>query len=190
MFNSWTEIATYSEDNKAFINDRFSLNNTLNSDNGYAPLKGYGVPVYGKSRYENGLLYNGSSRVKWNRLGISESFSLSFILYTPHDSVNDYVLLTMSDDSGNALKIKYRASDDKFVTSIEYDGKVLREFSLKDFSEQDDFLNFLISQGDGYFTFVIYSLAFDSYQISRVRYTTPLTYTMLALYDEEVRNRR
>ena len=190
MFNSWTEIATYSEANKAFINDRFSLNNTLNSDNGYAPLKGYGVPVYGKSRYENGLLYNGSSRVKWNRLGISESFSLSFILYTPHDSVNDYVLLTMSDDSGNALKIKYRASDDKFVTSIEYDGKVLREFSLKDFSEQDDFLNFMISQGDGYFTFVIYSLAFDSYQISRVRYTTPLTYTMLALYDEEVRNRR
>ena len=93
----------------------------------------------------------------------------------------------MSDDSGNALKIKYRASDDKFVTSIERDGEVLKEFSLKDFSEQDDFLNFMISQGDGYFTFVIYSLAFDSYQISRVRYTTPLTYTKLALYDEKVK---
>ena len=78
------------------------------------------------------------------------------------------------------MRIHFRASDDKFVVSLS-SGK---EFTLKDFSEKDDFINFMISQGDGYFTFVIYSLAFDSYLISRVRYTDLKTYTSLALYSD------
>lgn len=180
MFNSWTEITTYSENNKVSINDRISLNGTLVSENSLAPLSGYGVPQYAESRYEKGLVVDGSCRPKWSNIDLDEKFSLSFILYTPHDSVNDYTLLTLSNENGDTLKLHFRASDDKFVVSLS-DGK---EFTLKDFSEKDDFINFMISQGDGYFTFVIYSLAFDSYLINRVRYTDLKTYTSLALYSD------
>ena len=78
------------------------------------------------------------------------------------------------------MKKKIKKGDTVAIVSLS-SGK---EFTLKDFSEKDDFINFMISQGDGYFTFVIYSLAFDSYLISRVRYTDLKTYTSLALYSD------
>lgn len=180
LFNSWTEIATYSEDNKEDINDRISLNGTLISDNNLSPEKGYGVPKYGENRFEKGLVIDGSCRPKWKDLDLDTKFSLSFTLYTPFDSVNNYSLLTLKNDNGDYLYLHYRESDDKFVVTLS-NGV---EYSLKDFSGKNDYLHFMISQGDGYFTFVIYSLAYDSYVISRKRFTDIVSYNQIALYGD------
>ena len=179
LFNSWTEIATYSEDYKDVINERLSLNGTMVSENGLSPVKGYGVPKYEENRFEKGLLIDGSCRPKWKNLDIEKKFSMSFTLYTPNDSTHNYTLLTLKNDE-DYLHLHYRASDDKFVVSLS-DGT---EFSLADFSGREDYLHFMISQGDGYFTFVIYSLAYDSYVISRKKYTDLKVYNQLALYKD------
>ena len=110
---------------------------------------------------------------------IEKKFSMSFTLYTPNDSTHSYTLLTLKNDE-DYLHLHYRASDDKFVVSLS-DGT---EFSLADFSGREDYLHFMISQGDGYFTFVIYSLAYDSYVISRKKYTDLKVYNQLALYKD------
>lgn len=178
-FNSYTEITTYSEENKKSVNDRLSLNGTLVSDNKLNPQSDYGVPKYVESRYEKGLVISASCQPKWKNIELAAKFSLSFILYTPMDSAEDYTLFTLSNGT-DKLRLHFRASDDKFVVSLSSG----REFALKDFSGKNDYLNFMISQGDDYFTFVLYSLTYDSYLISRVRYTDLKTYNQIALYAE------
>ena len=180
MFNSWTEICTYSEANKEDVEDRISLNETLISDEGNNPLSGYGVPSYAENRFEKGLLIDGKCRPKWANIDLTEKFSISFTLFAPFDSTNNYTLFTLKNDNGDYIWLHYRETDDKFVVTLS-DGK---EFALKDFSGKDDFLSFVISQGDGYFTFVLYSLAYDSFEISRVKYTDTKVYNQFALYGD------
>lgn len=179
-YNSWTEIAIVDPLSVEYINDRISLNGILSSDNNISPESGYGVPKYGENRFEQGLYIDGSCRPKWKGLDLSKKFSLSFTLYTPNDSTHDYSLLTLKNDGGDYLHLHYRASDDKFVVSLSNG----TEYALADFSGKDDYLHFMISQGDGYFTFVMYSLFFDSYMISRKVFTDTKEYTQIALYKD------
>jgi hypothetical protein len=179
LYNSWTEIAVASEEQRDLVGERVSLNGTLISQNSVSPESGYGVPKYGENRFEKGLLIDGSCRPKWKNLDIEKKFSMSFTLYTPNDSTHSYTLLTLKNDE-DYLHLHYRASDDKFVVSLSNG----TEFSLADFSGREDYLHFMISQGDGYFTFVIYSLAYDSYVISRKKYTDLKVYNQLALYKD------
>ena len=86
----------------------------------------------------------------------------------------------MKNDNGDYIWLHYRETDDRFVVTLS-DGK---EYTLKDFSGKADFLSFVISQGDGYFTFVMYSLTYDSFEISRERYETPKVYNQFALYGD------
>lgn len=180
LFNSWTEMTVYNEANKDIVGERLSLNETLTSDNGVMPEQFYGVPKYIESRFEKGLFLDGSCRPKWKDLDISEKFSLSFTLYAPNDSTHSYTLLTLKNDDNDYLHLHYRASDDKFVVSLSNGF----EYSLADFSGREDYLHFIISQGDGYFTFIIYSLAYDSYVISRERYKDLKVYNQIALYKD------
>lgn len=180
MYNSWTEITTYSEANKESVQDRLSLNETLVSDEGNNPLSGYGVPSYAENRYEKGLLIDGKCRPKWTDIDLTEKFSISFTMYVPFDSTNNYTVFTMKNDEGDYIWLHYRETDDRFVVTLS-DGK---EYTLKDFSGKADFLSFVISQGDGYFTFVMYSLTYDSFEISRERYETPKVYNQFALYGD------
>lgn len=180
LYNSWTEICTYSESNKDSISDRISLNETLISDNELQPLDGYGVPTYDENRYEKGLLIDGKCRPKWKGIDLDKVFSLSFTMYTPFDSVNDYSICTLKNDEGDYLWLHYRASDDSFVVTLSGG----QEYPLKDFSGKHDFLNFVISQGDGYFTFILYSLAYDSFLVSRKRFTDTKVYNQFALYGD------
>lgn len=181
LYNSWTEICTYSESNKDAINDRLSLNETLVSDYDVAPLPNYGVaPTYGENRYEKGLLIDGKCRPKWEGIELDNKFSISFTMYTPLDSVNDYSIYTLRNDNGDYLWLHYRALDDSFVVTL----STGQEYALKDFSGKNDFLSFIVSQGDGYFTFVVYSLAYDSFILSRERFTNTRTYNKFALYGD------
>lgn len=179
IFNSWTEIAVYSDENVDIVGERISLNGNLTSQNGLKPDDWYGIPKYAENRFEKGLYIDGSCRPKWRGLDLESKFSLSFTVFTPNDSTHDYTFLTLRNDV-DYLHLHYRASDDKFVVSLS-DGT---EYSVADFSAKDDYLHFIISQGDGYFTFVVYSLAYDSYVISRKKYTDLKVYNQIALYKD------
>ena len=179
-FNSWTEIAMRDSNSVEYINDRISLNGKLFSDNNLPPELGYGVVKYGENRFEQGLYLDGSCRPKWKGLDIDNKFSISFTLYTPNDSTHDYSLLTLKNDSGDYLHLHFRASDDRFVVSLSNG----TEYTLRDFSGNNDYLHFMISQGDGYFTFVLYSLFFDSYMISREPFKDTKVYNQIALYKD------
>lgn len=179
-YNSWTEIAVYDESSTEDIIERMSLNGTLVSDNGKSPVGTVGTPTYGTGRFEKGLVLDGSCRPKWKNLPIDDSFSLSFNLYVSTSNVSSYTIFTLSNDSGDYLWLRHR--DDKgsgmFVCTFS-DG---REYELKDFSVKDDYLHFMISQGSGYFTFIIYDVGYDSYVITRKRTSTMKRYTQVALY--------
>lgn len=180
LFNSWTEISTYSEANKEDITERISLNGTLVSDNGLSPAYKTGNPTYAESRYEKGLVVDGICRPKWINIANEEAFSISFTLYTPFDSVNNYSILTLKNNAGDYMYLHYKEIADVFVCTFS-DG---REYEIGDFSGKDDYLHFMISQGEGYFTFVIYSLAFDMYKINRKKISTMKKYNQLALYGD------
>lgn len=179
-YNSWTEIAVYDESSKEDIIERIPLNGTLVSDNGESPVGTVGTPTYGAGRYEKGLVLDGSCRPKWKNLPIDDSFSLSFNLYVPTSNVSSYTIFTLSNDSGDYLWLRHREGKDggMFVCTFS-DG---REYELKDFSVKDDYLHFMISQGSGYFTFIVYDVGYDSYVITRKRSSTMKRYTQVALY--------
>lgn len=179
-YNSWTEIAVYDESSKEDIIERMSLNGTLVSDNGKSPVGTVGTPTYGTGRFEKGLVLDGSCRPKWKNLPIDDSFSLSFNLYVSTSNVSSYTIFTLSNDSGDYLWLRHRDGKDSgmFVCTFS-DG---REYELKDFSVKDDYLHFMISQGSGYFTFIIYDVGYDSYVITRKRTSTMKRYTQVALY--------
>lgn len=179
-YNSWTEIAVYDESSTEDIIERMSLNGTLVSDNGKSPVGTVGTPTYGTGRFEKGLVLDGSCRPKWKNLPIDDSFSLSFNLYVSTSNVSSYTIFTLSNDSGDYLWLRHRDDKDSgmFVCTFS-DG---REYELKDFSVKDDYLHFMISQGSGYFTFIIYDVGYDSYVITRKRTSTMKRYTQVALY--------
>ena len=180
MYNSWTEIAVYNESSKEDVIERMSLNETLVSDNGKKPIGIVGTPTYGVGRFEKGLVLDGKCRPKWKNLPIDDAFSFSFNLYVPFDSVNSYSILTLRNDLGDYLWLHYREDDDMFVCTFS-DG---REYELKDFSGKGDYLHFIISQGSGYFTFVIYDVGYDSYVINRKKISVMKRYTQVALYGD------
>lgn len=181
-YNSWTEIAVYNEESKEDVTDRLSLNNTLVSDvDKKSPAFVTGEPTYKDSRYgKKGLLMDGICRPKWVGFTNDKTFSLSFTLYTPYDSVNNYSILTLKNKDGEYLYLHYKEETDEFVCTFS-DG---REYTLGDFSSRDDYLHFVISQGDGYFTFIMYSLFFDMYKINRQKTTKSTAYSDLALYGD------
>ena len=180
IYNSWTEIAVYNEASKEDVVERMSLNETLVSDSGKKPVGIVGTPTYGVGRFEKGLVLDGKCRPKWKNLPIDDAFSFSFNLYVPFDSVNNYSILTLRNDLGDYLWLHYREDDDMFVCTFS-DG---REYELKDFSGKGDYLYFMISQGSGYFTFVIYDVGYDSYVINRKKTSTMKRYTQVALYGD------
>lgn len=179
-YNSWTEIAVYDESSKDDIIERMSLNGTLVSDNGENPVGTVGTPTYGTGRFEKGLVLDGSCRPKWKNLPIDDSFSLSFNLYVPTSKVNSYTIFTLSNDLGDYLWLHHRDGNEGGVFVCTFsDG---REYELKDFSVKGDYLHFMISQGSGYFTFIVYDVGYDSYVIARKRTSTMKQYTQVALY--------
>ena len=179
VFNSMTEIAFYDESSMDDITDRISLNGSLTSDSNITPTN-IGTPIYSDIRYQKGLMFDDACKPKWKNLDISERFSLNFSLYVPYTVVEDYSLLTLKNDNGDYLHLHFRAKDGNFVISLS-DGF---EMTLNDFSKKEDYLHFMFSQGDGYLTFVIHSLFYDSYLVNRKKISKAVKYNQMALYKD------
>ena len=106
-------------------------------------------------------------------------FHFLCMVFQAHNNVNNYTILTLSNDLGDYLWLHHRKEDGGTFVCTFSDG---REYELKDFSGKGDYLHFMISQGAVYFTFVIYDVGYDSYTINRKKISTMKQYTQVALY--------
>ena len=177
-FRYTTQIAVDSEIPSSLV-EYWTLDNSLISNKGTKPDYSLISEVeYGESQYHEGLILDGINNVKWKNVDFSGTFSLKFTAKMPSDNVYNYILAVLKNDNGDDMIIKYLRSRDCFVVELSSGERV----EVADFTLQNDFISFIVSQGNGYLNFLIHSEFYDKYQFNRIKYTNPKSYTSLALF--------
>ena len=177
-FRYMTQIAVDSEIPTS-LTEYWTLDNTLVSSIGTQPVMGIGAePKYEGSQYHDGLLLDGNSNVKWDNVDFGTTFSLKFTAKMPAENVYNYIIAMLKNENGDTMVIKYDKNKDSFVVETSTKERV----EVADFSLPKDYISFIVSQGNGYLNFLVYSAFYDKYQFAKIEYKNPKSYTSLALF--------
>ena len=161
------------------LSEYWTLDNTLVSNLGTQPdLDLLSEVKYEESQYHDGLLLDGNSNVKWSNVDFGTTFSVKFTAKMPAENVYNYIVAMLKNEDGDTMILKYVKSKDSFV--VELSSK--ESIELADFSLPNDYISFIISQGNGYLNFLVYSAFYDKYQFAKIEYKNPKSYTSLALF--------
>lgn len=160
------------------LEEYWTLDNTLVSNKGTQPDANIGTPSYDESQYHDGLLLDGNSNVKWSNVNFGGTFSIKFTAKMPAENVYNYIVAMLKNEDGDTMVLKYEKAKDCFVVELSSKERV----EVADFSLPNDYISFIISQGNGYLNFLVYSAFYDKYQFGKIEYKDYKTYTSLALF--------
>ena len=106
------------------------------------------------------------------------TFSIKFTAKMPAENVYNYIVAMLKNEDGDTMVLKYEKAKDCFVVELSSKERV----EVADFSLPNDYISFIISQGNGYLNFLVYSAFYDKYQFGKIEYKDYKTYTSLALF--------